>query len=68
MLSEFDRLALVDHAEHLVALRGGEAEAVLVSGDASESRLPASGGSGWQDDGQTQTRSKRDGSFNIGTG
>ena len=28
MLSELDRLALVDHAEHLVALRGGD-EAVL---------------------------------------
>ena len=46
-LSELDRLALVDHAEHLVALRGGgEAVAGLDDGDASESRLPASGRSG----------------------
>jgi len=46
MLSELDRLAMVDHAEHLVALRGGvEDVAGLYGGDASESRLPASGGS-----------------------
>ena len=46
-LSELDRLALVDHAEHLVALRGGgEAVAGLDDGDATESRLPAFGGSG----------------------
>ena len=45
-LSEFDRMALVDHAEHLVALRGGVEDAAgLDGGDASESRLPASGGS-----------------------
>ena len=42
-LSKLDRQALVDHAEHLVALRGcGEAVAGLDGGDASESRLPAS--------------------------
>ena len=47
MLSELDRLALVDHAEHLVALRGGgEAVAGLDCGDASESRLSASDCSG----------------------
>ena len=44
MLSELDRLALVGHAEHLVTLRsGGEEVAGLDAGDASESRLPASG-------------------------
>ena len=48
-LSELDRLALVDHAEHLVALRGGgEDVAGLDTGDASESRLSASGRSGQQ--------------------
>ncbi len=46
-LSEFDRLALVDHAEHLAALRGGgEAVVGLGGDDASESRLPSSGRSG----------------------
>ena len=46
-LSELDRQALVDHAEHLAALRGGiEAVAGLDDGDASESRLPASDRSG----------------------
>ena len=53
-LSELDRQALVDHAEHLVALRGGcEAVAGLDGGDASESRLPASKGP--SDDGTRQT-------------
>ena len=43
MLTELDRLALVDHAEHLVAMRGGgEDVAGLDDGDASESRLTAS--------------------------
>ena len=47
MLSEFDRLALVDHADHLVALRvGGDDVAVRGDGDASGSRLPASDRSG----------------------
>ena len=46
-LSEFDRRALVGHAEHLAALRGGiEAVAGLDDSDASESRLPASYRSG----------------------
>ena len=54
-LSELDRLALVDHAEHLVALRGcGEDVAVLADDDASESRLPASSRSG-----QTTARSMK---------
>ena len=42
MLSELDRVALVDHAEHLVALRGGGEDVVgLDDGAATESRLPA---------------------------
>ena len=61
MLSELDRLALVDHAEHLVALRsGGEAVAGLDGGDASESRLSASGGSGQATARPVKGRGKRD--------
>ena len=60
-LSELDRLALVDHAEHLAALRGcGESVAGLDGGDASESRLPASDRSGQSTARPAKGRGRRD--------
>ncbi len=67
MLSEFDRLALVDHAEHLAALRGGgEAVAGLGADDASESRLPASGVAGRSNARSVKGRGKRDAGERLG--